>query len=82
MLQPGASEPCQTTKMKILATKINGWKSLSIFEKRSHLDNKQGSNYASNAVVLNKLSNIYVETFCGSSWRLETVKYFCKKVLL
>ena len=40
-------EPCQTSKTEHFATRVNGWKLLTIFAKSSILDVWQGSEYAS-----------------------------------
>ena len=41
------SEPSQTSNMDLFAKIINGWKTLTIFAKRSILDIWLGSEYAS-----------------------------------
>ena len=41
------SEPCQKPKMELFVKKVNGIKTLNVFEKSSILDVWQGFEYAS-----------------------------------
>ena len=49
------SEPCQTYRMEVLATILNGWNLLIIFVKRSILHVGMGSEYASVCGILKSL---------------------------
>ena len=56
-------EPCQTSKMKCLTKKVNGFQPLSIYAKNSILDIWQGSDYVSGLLKLNSKIHGYTRMF-------------------
>ena len=55
------SEPCQTSKMKLLPKIINGFYPLNIFTKNFILDVWQGSDYSS--VIFSKVAGLQLSTY-------------------